>query len=178
MPVLHLRTVINAPIQLVFDLSRSIDLHKISTAHTNEQAVAGKTSGLINLGESVTWKAKHFGVTQLLTSKITAFNSPHYFVDEMVSGAFKRFKHEHIFAEETGKTIMTDVFDYTSPYGFFGRMGDALFLKRYMTSLLAERNRLVKAFAEDKTKYSVLFLYNDKELSNNPKIYFLGLLLM
>jgi len=86
MPVIQLQTVINAPINVVFDLSRSIDLHKISTAHTNEQAIAGKTSGLISMSESVTWKAKHFGVTQLLTSKITAFKSPHYFVDEMISG--------------------------------------------------------------------------------------------
>lgn len=91
MPVIRLTTIINAPVAVVFDLSRSIDLHKISTAHTNEQAVAGKTSGLIGMDESVTWRAKHFGVTQLLTSKITAFESPHYFTDEMVSGAFKQF---------------------------------------------------------------------------------------
>lgn len=158
MPVIKLSTIVNAPIALVFDLSRSIDLHKISTAHTNEQAIAGKTSGLINLGESVTWKAKHLGVTQVLTSKITEFDSPHYFVDEMVSGAFKRFTHEHIFTTENNTTIMTDVFDYTSPYGCIGQMGDTIFLKRYMTSLLERRNAAIKAFAEDESKYSkILF---------------------
>lgn len=156
MPVIQLRTVINAPIDVVFDLSRSIDLHKISTAHTNEQAIAGKTSGFISMDESVTWKARHFGVTQFLTSKITAFKSPHYFVDEMVSGAFKRFKHEHIFAEENDTTIMTDIFDYTSPYGFFGRLADALFLKRYMKNLLKERNCVIKDFAENEDRYAKL----------------------
>lgn len=156
MPVIRLQTVINAPVKVVFDLSRSIDLHKISTAHTNEQAVAGKTSGCIGMGESVTWKARHFGITQLLTSKITAFESPCSFTDEMVSGAFKRFKHDHIFTEENGVTIMTDVFDYTSPYGIFGRMADSLFLKRYMKNLLIERNRIVKEYAEDKNKYPAL----------------------
>ena len=156
MPVITITTVIDGPVKRVFDLSRSIDLHKISTAHTNEEAVDGKTSGLIGLGESVTWKAKHFGVTQLLTSKITAFNQPSYFVDEMVSGAFKRFKHEHIFVVQNGKVLMTDVFNYTSPYGVFGRMADALFLKRYMANLLIERNKIVKAFAEDENKHSTL----------------------
>lgn len=160
MPVLKLSTVIDAPIELVFDLSRSVDLHKISTVRTKEEAVAGKISGLLGMGDSVTWKARHFGVTQLLTSKITAFKSPHYFVDEMVSGAFKRFKHEHIFTTESNTTIMTDIFDYTSPYGYIGFMADALFLKRYMTAFLAERNAIVKVFAEDKQKNSKLFGVN------------------
>lgn len=158
MPVIRLETRIKAPAAIAFDLSRSVDLHKISTAHTNEEAIAGKTSGLIGMDESVTWRAKHFGVTQLLTSKITAFEYPHYFADEMVSGAFKRFRHEHIFKEENGSTIMTDVFDYTSPYGVFGRLADILFLKKYMTTLLTERNRVVKEYAEDKSKHFLLHI--------------------
>ncbi len=153
MPVVRLQTYINAPVEIVFDLSRSIDLHKISTVHTNEQAVAGKTSGLINIGESVTWKAKHLGFTQILTSKITAFETPHYFTDEMVSGAFKSFKHEHIFNVKNDMTIMTDVFDYTSPYGFLGKIADVLFLKQYMANLLLKRNAVIKEFAENPVKY-------------------------
>ncbi|RYF13850.1 MAG: cell division protein, partial [Flavobacteriales bacterium] len=34
-------TTINAPIQLVFDCARSIDIHQLSTAKTNEKAIAG-----------------------------------------------------------------------------------------------------------------------------------------
>jgi len=158
MPVIKLQTSIDAPLSVVFDLSRSIDLHKISTAHTNEEAVAGKTAGLIGMGESVTWKAKHFGVTQLLTSKITAFEAPYYFTDEMVSGAFKRFKHDHFFTEVNEMVLMTDVFDYTSPYGFLGRMADVLFLKRYMTNLLLKRNAVIKDFAENPAHYTTVLI--------------------
>ena len=153
MPKITLTTEIKASKKIVFDLSRSIDLHKISTEHTNETAVAGKTSGLIGLDESVTWRAKHFGVYQLLTSKITEFESPNLFVDEMVKGAFKRFRHEHHFTESKGVTLMTDYFDYESPLGFLGKLADKLFLLKYMTDLLKERNRIVKDFAEtDKWK--------------------------
>src|ERR1700759_359494 len=95
--VIELSTMIDAPIQVCFDLSRSIDLHIESTKQTGEKAIAGRTSGLIEMGESVTWRAKHFGVWQNLTSKITEFKSPDYFTDEMVSGAFKSFRHEHLF---------------------------------------------------------------------------------
>lgn len=148
MPRIELQTEIKADKQIVFDLSRSIDLHKISTQHTNETAIAGKTSGLIELKESVTWRAKHFGIYQQLTSKITEFEKPNYFVDEMVSGAFKRFKHEHHFKDSTNGTLMIDIFDYTSPLGFLGKIADKLFLKKYMTNLLIQRNQIVKEFAE------------------------------
>ncbi|MCZ4319018.1 SRPBCC family protein [Aequorivita viscosa] len=153
MPRIELRTKIKAKIEIVFDLSRSIDLHKISTIQTNEEAIAGKTSGLIKLNESVTWRAKHFGIYQKLTSKVTEFDRPNYFADEMASGAFSEFKHEHHFADLNGETLMTDLFYYKSPLGVLGRLADKLFLKNYMTELLAERNRIIKEFAEtDKWK--------------------------
>lgn len=153
MPVITLITAVKAPIAIVFDLSRSIDLHKISTSHTNEEAVAGKVSGLIGMGESVTWKARHFGITQYLTSKITYYNKPYQFTDEMVKGAFNSFKHEHIFTEEKGHTIMKDIFTYKSPFGLLGTLADVLFLKKYMAKLLEDRNAVVKEFAEDVAKY-------------------------
>ena len=150
MPRIELKTEIKADRHIVFDLSRSIDLHKISTEQTNEEAIAGKTSGLIELGESVTWRAKHFGVYQKLTSKITEFDKPKYFADQMVRGAFKEFKHEHHFEELNDGTLMIDFFDYKSPFGVLGRLADKLFLEKYMTKLLFERNRIVKEFAESK----------------------------
>ena len=148
MPQIILKTKIKADIQTVFDLSRSIDLHKISTERTKEEAIAGKTSGLIGMNESVTWRAKHFGLYQKLTSKITAFDRPYYFSDEMMKGAFKSFKHEHYFREEKGATLMIDYFNYVSPFGLLGKLADILFLKKYMTRLLEKRNSVVKDFAE------------------------------
>ncbi len=148
MPRIELRTEIKASKEIVFDLSRSIDLHKISTKHTNETAISGKTSGLIGMNEAVTWRAKHFGIYQVLTSKITEFERPNLFVDEMVKGAFKGFRHEHHFKNFNGGTLMTDFFDYESPFGILGKLVDKSFLLKYMTNLLEERNRIVKDFAE------------------------------
>ena len=148
MPLIILKTSINADIQTCFDLSRDIDFHQESLKHSNERTIAGRTSGLIELDESVTWEAKHFGITQRLTSKITEFNRPYYFVDEMVWGPFKSFKHEHLFEKILDKTLMTDKFHYESPYGLLGRLADSIFLKRYMTSLLSIRNKNLKDEAE------------------------------
>jgi len=148
MPTIRLETKIKAEKSIVFDLSRSIDLHKISTKQTNEEAIAGVTSGLIGKNESVTWQAKHFGVYQKLTSKITEFERPNYFVDEMEKGIFRRFYHEHIFEDKNGHTLMIDIFDYESPLGILGKIADKIFLRGYMKGLLEKRNETIKEFAE------------------------------
>lgn len=164
MPILEHSLEIAAPIERVFDLSRSIDLHQISASQTGERAIAGKTEGLIELGESVTWRAKHLGVWQHLTSKITALDYPDYFSDEMQKGAFASFKHEHFFTTTSRGTLVKDRFDYRSPLGILGKMANALFLKRYMHNFLYQRNLIIKRYAEselwkeilskDKTKHA------------------------
>lgn len=148
MPLIVIQTIIKADIKKCFDLSRNIDFHQESLKHSGEIAIAGKMSGLIELGEWVSWEAKHFGFVQHLTSKITHFDAPHIFVDEMVLGAFKSFRHEHIFQESDNKTIMTDKFYFESPYGFLGKLANWLFLKRYMTNLLITRGQFLKQKAE------------------------------
>ncbi|MHC2993519.1 cell division protein, partial [Pontibacter sp. HJ8] len=80
--------------------------------------------------------------------KITDFQAPFYFVDEMEEGTFTRFRHEHHFSEQQNRTVMLDVFDYTSPWGVLGRLADHLFLEKYMTNLLKTRNEVIKDFAE------------------------------
>ena len=153
MPTIRLITEINAPIEICFDLSRSIDLHKYSMEHTKEEAIAGRKTGLIEDGEFVTWQAKHFGITQYLTSKISNFNRPYIFRDEQTKGIFDYFRHDHIFESKEDKTIMTDVFEYLAPFGFLGRIADRWFLEKYMTNLLLQRNKVIKEFAEsDKWK--------------------------
>lgn len=148
MPLIKLITIINAPIQVVFDLSRSIDFHQKTASKSREKAIAGRTSGLIALNESVTWSAVHFGVRQQLTTVITAIESPTYFVDEMVKGAFKSIRHEHLFAHNNGITTMTDQFYFEAPFGLLGKLVNSVILKRYMTNFLLERNKAIKLAAE------------------------------
>jgi ligand-binding SRPBCC domain-containing protein len=143
-----LETLINAPVERVFTLSLSIDLHKLSMAKTNEEAIAGRTSGIIQEGEFVTWRAKHLGITQKLTVKITKVKAPNYFRDEMLKGAFKSMHHEHIFEAKGNQTLMIDVFEFESPLGPIGRLFNALFLENYMRKLLTERNEVIKRIAE------------------------------
>jgi ligand-binding SRPBCC domain-containing protein len=146
----ELQTVIEAPIELVYDLARDIDLHARSMAHTNERAVAGRTGGRIVSGETVTWRARHFGITWSLTSLITVTEAPTRFVDEQLQGPFRSFRHEHRFESMTGATVMTDRWQHIAPLGPLGRLVDRLVLERHMRGLLETRNRVLKAEAEAK----------------------------
>jgi ligand-binding SRPBCC domain-containing protein len=148
MPVIKLVTEIHAPVERVFDLSRSIDLHKLTTAKTGEEAIAGKTSGLIGLGEFVTWRATHLGVRQTLTSRITKFKYPHSFTDQMMDGAFKAITHEHRFESDGDTTVMTDLFHFESPLGILGKIANAVFLTDYLKSFIESRNKIIKEYAE------------------------------
>lgn len=148
MPAIHLTTFINAPVQRVFDLSRSINLHKKSLERTGEIAVAGTTSGLINLNETVTWQAKHLGKKRLLKIKIIALDSPASFTDEMMEGDLRSMKHEHHFKQVENGTIMIDLFYFETHYGMIGKILNRVYLTRYLRRLLEQRNHFIKEYAE------------------------------
>ena len=148
MPALHLRTTIHAPRQRCFDLARSVDLHQRSTEQTGEQIIAGITHGLMDMDDEVTWRARHLGVRQSLTTRITAFEPPRHFRDSMLRGAFARFDHDHFFNEHAGTTEMRDVFDYDAPLGPLGDLAERLFLSAYLRRFLTRRNQVIKRVAE------------------------------
>ena len=144
-------TTISAPIERCFDLARSVEVHLAGNVHFGESAVAvgGVTTGLVELGQRVTWRSKHLGVWQNLTSEITRMDRPMYFRDEMIQGAFKRMEHDHFFeAKSAHQTVMTDVFRFAAPLPILGRITEVIVLRRYMTNLLRERNEVIKKIAE------------------------------
>jgi ligand-binding SRPBCC domain-containing protein len=143
--------VVHAPIERCFDLARSVEVHLAGKAHSGEAAVAmaGVTSGLIGMAQRVTWRAKHFGIWQRLTSEITAMDRPAYFQDTMVRGPFRFMKHDHFFRPlSPDKTEMKDVFCFEAPLTFLGRLAEITFLRHYMQALLRERNAVLKRIAE------------------------------
>lgn len=155
MPTIHLETLIAAPTERCFDLSLSVDLHRDSVAHTHERPIAGVTTGVMRLGDTVTWEAVHFGITQHLTTKITAYERPQFFIDEMIRGIFQELKHHHAFVPQQAGTLMIDTFTFRAPLGILGRAVEALILTRYMRGLLLTRNRYLKQAAEADTAQSI-----------------------
>jgi ligand-binding SRPBCC domain-containing protein len=147
--VIEVVTDIAASPARCFDLARDVETHLSSLPQSNERATAGKTSGLLDAGDEVTFEARHFGIPWKLTALVTEFDPPTRFVDEMQRGPFKSWRHEHRFvSNERGTTRMVDVADYTPPGGPIGAVVDRVFLRRYMHRLLEERGHHIKLMAE------------------------------
>jgi ligand-binding SRPBCC domain-containing protein len=141
----RIETELAAPPERAFALSLDIGAHERSMAATDERAVAGTTTGTIGLGESVTWRARHLGVVWRMTSRITALEAPHRFVDEQVRGPFNRFRHEHRFEPSARGTRMVDTIEFRAPLGPLGRIAEVLVLRRHLLRLIEERNRSLAA---------------------------------
>ena len=148
MPVIQLSIFIKATVERVFDLSRSIDLHKISTGYSKEEAIAGIKSGLININETITWQAYHLFKKRRFTSVISKMIIPEHFRDEMTEGDFVSFKHDHYFDTAEGGTIMSDIIHFKSPYGIIGTIFNKLYLTAYLKNLTIKRNECIKLYAE------------------------------
>jgi ligand-binding SRPBCC domain-containing protein len=139
MPTVVLRTMIDAPPVVCFDLIRDVRL---------QSGTAFVTNGEFGPGQRVTFEQTHFGMRQVMTLKVGVFERPHVFVDKMVSGRLKRFRHEHRFEPAAGGTLMTDTLDWTSPYGPIGWVVDKLYVERMLRKHVAKRNLRLKQLAE------------------------------
>jgi ligand-binding SRPBCC domain-containing protein len=149
MQIVIVETYVNATIEQCFDAARDIGLHqKTVWPHTFEEAIAGVTDGLIELDQTVTFRATHFKIRQTLTSKIVDFQKPYRFTDSMQKGAFKHLKHIHEFKEQGDGTLMKDTLEFQSPYGFIGLIFDSIVLKRYMKKFIDDRNLQLKTLLE------------------------------
>jgi ligand-binding SRPBCC domain-containing protein len=150
MPIITAETLIHAPLELCFDFARDIEIHCLTTANTEERIVDGKSFGLLELGDVITFEAVHLGVRQKLTVRITEYQPPHRFVDRMVKGIFKSLRHLHEFEARQDGTLMRDTLEWRSPLGILGTLADALMVKRHMQKFLIDRNRELKRIAEQR----------------------------
>jgi len=148
MPTLEVATEIRATRERCFDLARDIGVHTRSLAGSDELAVAGRASGLIALGEEVTFRARHFGLVHEHTARITAFEPPRHFRDSMVRGRFRVFEHDHLFEELEGLTVMRDIVRFESPFGLLGAAVDRMVLARYLRRVLEQRGQFIRTEAE------------------------------
>lgn len=148
MQTIVLETRIAAPIELCFDLARDIDTHIRSALGTHERAIGQRRHGILQLGDEVTWKARHFGLVMKMTVRITAVDRPRVFEDTMVRGPFRSLQHRHDFTAADRGTSMRDVFTFAAPYGVVGTVVERLLLRPYLSRFLKRRAEILKQMAE------------------------------
>lgn len=145
---IELETFVRTSPEACYALALNVQAHLDTTQQTDERVLDSPACGQLALGDVVTWEARHLGIRQRLTVRITAARPPHHFRDELVRGAFKTLRHDHYFDAVPGGTLMRDVFEFSSPAGIVGRWFDRLFLTQYLTRFLRSRNAILKNMLE------------------------------
>lgn len=140
MPFITLATVINAPSAVCFDMARDAQLHAQSARETGERIVAGRDCGLWELGDEITFEGTHLGVRQRFSARVTEFDQPRYFRDEMTRGAFASMSHAHLFEPiDKNKTRMIDIVEWRAPLGFVGAIFSDAIIETHLTRFLRRR---------------------------------------
>lgn len=155
-PTIEVSSDLPADVATVLAVSLDLDVERAAgRRHRVRPVPAGprsRTTGRIAAGERVRWSLRLYGVvplrhtTEILELQPELPGGRARFVDAMVSGAFAAFHHEHLFdplpptADGSPRTRSTDRMTWNSPLGPLGRLADALFVRRTLQGLLADRN--------------------------------------
>lgn len=156
MSTIHLTTFIAAPIERVFDLSRNLAIYKTLMQGRKEKFTSGSASNLMSHGETITFQAKHFGKSRLVTTRVMDLKKPSSIVQEQVKGDLVHFKHEHHFKAVENGTILIDLIDFEGPRDVFGKLMGKLYLKKYLEAYVSKRNSLIRQYAETEKWRAVL----------------------
>lgn len=151
MTLIEVSTPIAAPVERCFEPARSIDLHLATAAATGERVVAGRASGLIGGGETVTWEGRHLARVRRLAVELTRFDAPRGFRDEQVEGPFRRFVHDHLFEPHEGGTLMIDRLDAATWLPPFDRLVLAPYLRRFVAGRADALRRTAEG--DDRRRY-------------------------
>jgi ligand-binding SRPBCC domain-containing protein len=149
MVMIEVGTDIDAPVDRVFALSLDMNVHAASLASSRETATTSTGRPILELGDEVTFSARHFGRRWQMTARISELDAPSRFVDEQVAGPFKQMRHEHTFlANGDTSTRMIDRVTFTAPLGPLGSLVTKSMLAPYMRHLLTRRAAYMKQVAE------------------------------
>lgn len=143
-----LERVVAASPEVVFDASLDVGLHLASMSESNETVVGGPSEGLLGEGDTVTWRARHFGIYFRMQSLVYDVDRPRRFCDRQVKGPFGAFHHEHVFVPHPLGTLMRDTVTFRSPFGLVGRVVDRIVMRSYLRRLILQRNDELSATLE------------------------------
>ncbi len=81
------------------------------------------------------------GIKMHWVTEITHVVHHQYFVDEQRFGPYQLWHHKHFIKEVAGGVEMVDVVHYKLPFGFIGKIANALFVKNKLKEIFNYRHQ-------------------------------------
>jgi hypothetical protein len=136
MPTIHLTNFIAQSAEIVFDLVRHVGVQRDAFSDYHQEAVAGTRFGLLESGETITWRARHFFRDRLIRFRIEEMTKPERLFLEQAMGPFLHFRHERYVKPCENGSILIDLVQYEWKHGSLGQLADRFYLRRYLEKIL------------------------------------------
>jgi hypothetical protein len=150
MPTIHLTTFISQSADIVFDLMRHVGLQRDALSAYRQQAVAGTRFGLLESGETITWRAHHFFSDRLIRFKVLDMIPGDRLILEQMMGPFLSFREERYVKSCENGSILIDLVHYEWKQGRLGQVADRLYLGSYLEKILNLHIDAIRRSAESK----------------------------
>jgi ligand-binding SRPBCC domain-containing protein len=108
-------------IEIIFDFfSRPENLQVITPPWLDFRIVESPHD--LHVGSLIHYSLRWRSVPLRWTTKITAWDPPHRFIDAQIYGPYTLWEHEHRFCAENNGTRIHDTVRYSLPFGFLGKL--------------------------------------------------------
>ena len=77
-------------------------------------------------------------------TEIKSVKEPQSFIDNQISGPYTLWHHLHQFEETPEGVLMTDLVHYALPFGPFGSIADAVFVRRKLEHIFSYRRQTLE----------------------------------
>lgn len=81
------------------------------------------------------------GIKLLWVSEITQVKNQEYFVDEQRIGPYRFWHHQHHIQPIDGGVLLTDIVNYSPPYGYVGKIANKFFINRQLGEIFDFRTK-------------------------------------
>lgn len=92
------------------------------------------------VGTLIDYRIRLHGLPMRWRTRISAWQPPHRFADQQLSGPYRVWWHEHLFAEQDGGTLLTDRVVYKAPLSLIAH---PLLVRRELARIFDYRRQIV-----------------------------------
>ena len=146
---LHTKQFIKSDLVTLWDfMSSPANLAKITPSYMGFHILSDIADTKMYPGQIIEYYVTPVaGIKMHWVTEITHVKDMAYFVDEQRFGPYAFWHHKHFLKQVPGGIEMTDVLHYKVPFGFLGKIVNALFIKKKINEIFNYRyNKLEELF--------------------------------
>jgi ligand-binding SRPBCC domain-containing protein len=103
------------------------------------------STDVVGEGTRIHYQLRLHGIRLRWESRITEYAENSHFADEQVRGPYAQWYHRHSFRQAAGGVEMTDVVDYSLPFGPLGRLVHWLVVRHQLRAIFDYRTQTIRS---------------------------------